>query len=131
MPADNAEKAEAERLVKSLTGVRSVANDIAVRLPDACERSDTELATFHRLEWRSGSFSSPAAPPLKVAAEKVDAKFRNGVLTVSIQKGDKGASRKKQVQRCTTCMRGFEPCTCSAIARSLYPSTCRPRENGH
>ena len=62
------------------------------------EEQKEEGATFHRVERRSGSFSRSVALPVKVADEKVDAKFRNGVLTVSMQKLENGAGRKIKVQ---------------------------------
>jgi osmotically-inducible protein OsmY len=50
-----AEKFEAERLAKSIAGVRAVANDIEVRLPGESKRNDTELATaaINALKWHS------------------------------------------------------------------------------
>ena len=39
------EKTEAERVVKSIAGVKAVANDIEVRLPGGFERADAEIAT--------------------------------------------------------------------------------------
>lgn len=62
------------------------------------EEKKEEGATFHRIERRSGDFSRSIALPVRVAEEKVDAKFRNGVLTVSMQKLDNGARRKIKVQ---------------------------------
>jgi HSP20 family protein len=62
------------------------------------EEQKVDGATLNRLERRSRSFSRSVALPVNVAEEKVDATFRNGVLTVSMQKVDNGASRKNQVQ---------------------------------
>ncbi|MBA4105468.1 MAG: hypothetical protein C0485_06890 [Pirellula sp.] len=62
------------------------------------EEKKEEKATFHRIERRSGSFARSVAIPVRVAEEKVDAKFRNGVLTVSLQKIENGKSRKIKVQ---------------------------------
>ena len=39
------EKMEAEKLAKSIAGVKAVADDIEVRLPGASERNDTEIAS--------------------------------------------------------------------------------------
>lgn len=62
------------------------------------EEKKDDQATFHRIERRSGSFSRSVAIPVRVAEEKVDAKFRNGVLTISLQKSENGKSRKITVQ---------------------------------
>lgn len=62
------------------------------------EEQKEEGATFHRVERRSGAFSRSVAIPVQVAEGKVDAKFRNGVLTVSMPKLDNGATRKIKVQ---------------------------------
>lgn len=68
-----AEKAEAERLAKSIAGVQAVANDIEVRLPGASERNDTEIATaaINALAWHTS-----------VPRDKVKVTVRNGWLTL-------------------------------------------------
>ena len=62
------------------------------------EEKKEESATFHRIERRSGNFSRSVALPVKVVDDKVDAKFRNGVLTVSLRKSENGKGRKIKVQ---------------------------------
>ncbi|QDT71427.1 Hsp20/alpha crystallin family protein [Lacipirellula limnantheis] len=62
------------------------------------EEEKQENEAFHRIERRCGSFSRSVALPVRVAEEKVDAKFRNGVLTVSLHKCDNGKCRKIKVQ---------------------------------
>ena len=39
------DKIEAERIAKSSAGVKAVANDIEIRLPESSERNDTDIAT--------------------------------------------------------------------------------------
>lgn len=50
-----AEKQLAERLAKKILGVRAVANDLYVRLPDSSLRDDTDIAeaTVRALEWNA------------------------------------------------------------------------------
>jgi len=47
------QKQSAERIVKRVAGVRAVANDIEVRLPNATERTDSDIAqaTLNALKW--------------------------------------------------------------------------------
>jgi osmotically-inducible protein OsmY len=68
-----AEKAEAERLTKSVAGVRGVANEIEVRLPGESVRNDTELAAaaLNSLKWHSS-----------VPDGKVQVTVRNGWITL-------------------------------------------------
>lgn len=54
--------------------------------------------TFHRIERRTGSFSRTVALPARVAEEKVDAQYRDGVLTVSMPKTDEAKGRKIKVK---------------------------------
>lgn len=50
-----ADKHEAERIAKSIVGVKAVANDIEVRLPGSSERNDTDLASavLNALKWHT------------------------------------------------------------------------------
>ncbi|BBO32285.1 Hsp20/alpha crystallin family protein [Lacipirellula parvula] len=61
------------------------------------EEQKEDVATFHRIERRSGSFSRSVALPTHVVEEKVDAKFRNGVLAVTLQKCADEKCRKIKV----------------------------------
>ena len=47
------QKQSAERIVKRVAGVRAVANDIEVRLPNSTERTDTDIAqaALNALKW--------------------------------------------------------------------------------
>ena len=49
------EKIGAERVVKSIAGVKAIANDIEVRLPGAFERADADIATaaLAALKWHT------------------------------------------------------------------------------
>jgi osmotically-inducible protein OsmY len=67
------EKMEAERLAKSIAGVKAVANDIEVRLPGASERNDTEIASaaLNALKWHTS-----------IPDDKLKVTVRNGWVTL-------------------------------------------------
>jgi osmotically-inducible protein OsmY len=67
------EKIAAERAVKRVSGVRGVANDIDVKLPDSSERGDTELvqAALKALEW-----------DVMVPSDRITVRAANGWLTL-------------------------------------------------
>jgi osmotically-inducible protein OsmY len=67
------EKMEAERLAKSISGVKAVANDIEVRLPGASERNDTEIAAaaLNALKWHTS-----------IPDDKLKVTVRNGWVTL-------------------------------------------------
>ena len=67
------EKMEAEKLAKSIAGVKAVANDIEVRLPGASERNDTEIASaaINALNWHAS-----------IPNEKLQITVRNGWITL-------------------------------------------------
>lgn len=68
-----AEKMEAERLAKSIVGVKAVANDIEVRLPGVSERNDTEIAAaaLNALKWHTS-----------IPEDKIKVTVRNGWVTL-------------------------------------------------
>ncbi|MBA4105469.1 MAG: ornithine aminotransferase [Pirellula sp.] len=67
------EKMEAERLAKSIAGVKAVANDIDVRLQGASERNDTEIAAaaLNALKWHTS-----------IPDDKVTVTVRDGWITL-------------------------------------------------
>ena len=68
-----AEKMAAERVVKRLYGVKAVANDLAIDLPDDAKRTDTEIAEaiVRSLKW-----------DVMVPDERIQATVRNGWVTL-------------------------------------------------
>jgi osmotically-inducible protein OsmY len=68
-----ADKMEAERIAKSIGGVRAVANEIEVRIAGACERNDTDIAAaaINALKWHTS-----------IPDEKVKVTVRNGWITL-------------------------------------------------
>jgi osmotically-inducible protein OsmY len=68
-----AEKYTAERIVEKMSGVKAIAEELKVKLPDGAARSDTEIAhaLLDALEWSS-----------QVPREKVKAKVVGGWVTL-------------------------------------------------
>jgi HSP20 family protein len=62
------------------------------------EEKEEKTKTFHRSERHYGSFSRSVTLPSAVAEDKVDAQYRDGVLTVSMQKTEEAKSRKIKVK---------------------------------
>ena len=61
------------------------------------EHEDKEL-NFFRRERSYGTFSRSFKLGPEVESEKIDAKFDNGVLTISIPKGEKRLAKKIEIQ---------------------------------
>lgn len=55
---------------------------------------DTEEGNYHRIERAYGTFSRSFTLPSNVDAEKVEARFDNGVLHVEVPKADEAKPRK-------------------------------------
>ena len=68
-----ADKIEAERIAKSIGGVKAVANEIEVRIPGTSERNDTDIATaaVNALRWHTS-----------IPDDKVKVTVRNGWITL-------------------------------------------------
>jgi HSP20 family protein len=62
------------------------------------EEKEEKGQTFHRIERRSGSFSRSVTLPTAVAEDKVDAQYKDGVLTVTMSKTEEARSRKIKVK---------------------------------
>jgi HSP20 family protein len=61
------------------------------------DRKEDTIAQ-HRTERRSGRFSRTLTLPAAVEEDKVEAKFRDGVLTVTLQKSEESACHKVKIQ---------------------------------
>ena len=90
---DIIESEEEYKIVLDLPGLSKKEINIALKnqvLTIKGERSDelSEDESYRRQERRSGVFSRSFALPENVNAAEVDAKFRNGVLTISMPKSD-------------------------------------------
>jgi osmotically-inducible protein OsmY len=71
-----ADKVEAERIAKSIGGVKAVANEIEVHIPGKSERNDTDIAAaaVNALKWHTS-----------IPDDKVEATVRNGWITLEGQ----------------------------------------------
>ena len=62
------------------------------------EEKEEKNGKFHRIERRRGSFSRSVMLPAAVAEDKIDAKYSDGVLTVTLPKSQPTQSRKIKVK---------------------------------
>lgn len=62
------------------------------------EEKEEKGKTFHRIERRTGAFRRVMPMPVEVEADKVDARFHDGVLTVALPKIEKVAPKKIEVK---------------------------------
>ena len=87
-----------------LPGVKPESLDISVvegRLVIRGERKITvedQKANYHRKEREAGFFRRTLALPTKVAADRVSASMKNGVLTVTLPKSEEAKPRKITVK---------------------------------
>lgn len=61
------------------------------------EEREEKGRAFHRMERRCGSFARTVSLPCPVKEEKVDAQYRDGVLTITLPKTDEARSHKVKV----------------------------------
>ena len=59
---------------------------------------DVKEESYHRIERAYGSFSRSFTLPSNVATDKVDAVFRDGVLTITLPKSDEAKPRKIEIK---------------------------------
>ena len=62
------------------------------------EEKEETGKTFHRVERRSGSFRRVFNLPVEVEEAHVDARFADGVLTITLPKSEKAAPKKIEVK---------------------------------
>jgi HSP20 family protein len=99
-PVDIQETEEGYRLQAELPGLTKEDIDITLEnnvLRLSGERKferDVKKESFHRVERTYGTFSRAFALPQQVNAEKVQAAFENGVLTVTVPKAEQARPRK-------------------------------------
>lgn len=92
----------------SLPGVKPEEIDISVvgdSLTIKGERQaeeKVEREDYFYQERRYGSFSRTIALPVSVQADKADAKFENGVLTLTLPKAEAAKARKIQVHKASS-----------------------------
>ena len=62
------------------------------------EEKEEKGKTFHRVERRAGMFRRAFALPVEVMEEKVDAKFVEGVLKITLPKAEKAAPKRIEIK---------------------------------
>ncbi len=76
----------------------SVTNDVlTIRGEKKIEKEDKKK-NYHRMERSYGSFSRTFALPGNVKADKVDAEFKNGILTVTVPKSEEAKPKQIDVK---------------------------------
>jgi len=78
-------------------------------------------AECHLREWRPGSFSSYLAFPVLVKADKADAHFENGILTLTLPKADQVKPKTITVKA----ERAPAPAECKPAPAHLVPAGFR------
>ncbi len=66
----------------------TVTGDVLTMRGEVQEQKDTERAQYHIKERRYGSFTRSIALPAAVVADKADAQFENGILTLRLPKAE-------------------------------------------
>lgn len=103
-PIDIYETPEAYRIVAELPGFGP--NDVDVTVNEGTltikgERKfydEANQENFHRVERRFGAFQRIVSLPQQVQADKVEAGFDKGVLTVSIPKAEQAKPRRIEIK---------------------------------
>jgi HSP20 family protein len=72
--------------------------DNTLTLRGTRQPEEVEGATYHRRERRRGSFARTFQFPFRVDAEKVDATFKNGVLSVVLPRAEEDKPKKITVK---------------------------------
>jgi HSP20 family protein len=62
------------------------------------EEKEEKGKSYHRIERRTGTFSRSVTLPCQIAEKKIDAKYENGTLTVSMPKSDEAKGTKIAVK---------------------------------
>jgi HSP20 family protein len=62
------------------------------------EEKEEKGKTYHRLERRAGAFSRTVLLPCPVKEETIEAKYRDGVLTITMPKIEEAKARKIEVE---------------------------------
>ncbi|MCA8960686.1 MAG: Hsp20/alpha crystallin family protein [Planctomycetes bacterium] len=62
------------------------------------EEKEEKNKSYHRVERRSGFFSRTVTLPCEVKEEAVEAKYKDGVLTIALPKGETAKSKKIKIK---------------------------------
>jgi HSP20 family protein len=99
-PVDIQETDDSYRIQVELPGMKK--EDIQITLENNVLRlsgerkfeKDVKKENFHRIERVYGTFSRSFALPTQVSSDKVDAKFQDGVLTITVPKAEQAKPRR-------------------------------------
>jgi len=101
---DVSESEQAVEVRMDLPGVKSeeinveVSNNLLTVSGERKEEKEEKGKTFYRIERRTGSFSRSVMLPCSVQENKVDAKYQNGVLSISLPKTEEAKAHKIKVK---------------------------------
>ena len=102
-PSVDIAERESEYVVKvELPGVSK--DDVRITLEDALltirgekkQEKESKEASYHRMERSYGSFQRSFTLPASVKADRIEASYRDGILTVTLPKADE--ARRKQIE---------------------------------
>lgn len=103
-PLDLSETDDAVQVRLDLPGLEAKDIDVQVRdnqlivTGERKEEREEKGATFHRVERREGKFSRAVLLPCSVNEGKVDAQFRNGVLTIKLPKNEQAKAKRIEIK---------------------------------
>ena len=75
----------------------SLQNDMLTIRGEKKEEKEDKGKDYYRMERSYGSFSRTIPLPVEVETDKVDAKFKKGVLTITLPKTEKAVSETKKI----------------------------------
>jgi HSP20 family protein len=103
-PIDLAETDNSVRVRMDIPGIKpdeidvQLNNNVLTVSGQRQEEKEEKGQTFHRVERRSGAFSRCVTLPAAVAEDKVDAQYKDGVLTITMPKTEEAKSRRIKVK---------------------------------
>ena len=98
---DVSESEEAVEIAAELPGMSeqdvdvSLTHDVLTIRGEKKQEHEDKQKNYHRIERSYGAFHRAIMLPAEVDAEKVDARFTNGVLRITLPKLQKGSGSKK------------------------------------
>jgi HSP20 family protein len=104
-PAVDIAEHDDEYLVKvELPGVNkdevklTLENNILTIRGEKKQEKETKKENYHRVERSYGSFQRSFTLPAAVKADKIDASYKDGILTVSLPKAEEAISKQIEVK---------------------------------
>jgi HSP20 family protein len=102
-PVDIVETEQAYEVRAELPGIPkedvhlSLDNNILTLSGERKLEKDVDHGSFHRIERAYGTFSRSFTLPARVSADRVEAKYDNGLLTVVIPKAEEAKPRRIEI----------------------------------